>query len=274
MTSLVSILKSRERYLFAHKGPSSKSYGFSCSHVWLRGLDHKESLDLKDGFIWIVLLEMMLLECPLDCEEIHPVHPTRDQSLIFIRKTDVEAHSWILLQRDAKWPWCWERLKSWEGGADREWDGWIVSLIQRTWFWAISWNWWWTGRPGMLQSLGSQRVGLNWQAENELRHPGKLEFHRSVIWYSPGVCKESETNDDRTSKSRHILVDFFFLPTSLLPEMFSLIARQLHAFPGCLNFLFRNKRSHTCARADYNNACPGFQKPVLFYALLWMASLS
>ena len=63
--------------------------------------------------------------------------------------------------------------------------------------------------------LGSQRVGLNWLAENELRHPGKLEFHRSVIWFSPGLCKELETNDERTSKSRHILVElfFFFSPT-------------------------------------------------------------
>ena len=43
---------------------------------------------------------------------------------------------------------------------------------------------------------------------------------------------------------------FFFFPlrTSLLPEMCSLIAQQLHAFPGCLSFLFRNKRTHTCAR--------------------------
>ena len=110
-------------------------------------------------------------------------------------------------------PWCWERLKSWEEGADSKWDGWIVSLIEWTWFWAMCWNRSWTGWPGMLQFLGSQRVGLNWPAENELRHPGKLEFHISVICYSPVLCKKSETNDERTSKSRHILVEFFFFPT-------------------------------------------------------------
>ena len=45
---------------------------------------------------------MMFLECPLDCEEIQLVHPTKDQSLIFIRKTDAEADTWILWPRDAK----------------------------------------------------------------------------------------------------------------------------------------------------------------------------
>ena len=55
-----------------------------------------------------------------------------------------------------KRPWCWERLK--EGGEenDRRWDGWMASLTQWTWVWASSGSWWWTGRPGMLQSMGSQ----------------------------------------------------------------------------------------------------------------------
>ena len=64
-----------------------------------------------------------------------------------------------------KWPWCWERLKVGGEGDDRGWDGWMASLTQRTWVWVNSGSWWWTGRPGMLQSMGLQRVGHNWVTE-------------------------------------------------------------------------------------------------------------
>ena len=58
-----------------------------------------------------------------------------------------------------KRPWCWERLKAGEVGDDRGWDGWMASLTQWTWVWVNSKSWWWTGRPDVLQSMGSQRVG-------------------------------------------------------------------------------------------------------------------
>jgi len=61
--------------------------------------------------------------------------------------------------------WCWERLKAEGKGDDRGWDGWIASPIRRTWVWASSGSWWWTGKPGVLQSMGSQRdttEQLNW----------------------------------------------------------------------------------------------------------------
>ena len=54
-----------------------------------------------------------------------------------------------------KRPWCWKRLKAGEGD-DRGWDGWMASPTQWTWVWASSGNWWWTGKSGMLQSMGSQ----------------------------------------------------------------------------------------------------------------------
>ena len=63
-----------------------------------------------------------------------------------------------------KRPWCWERLKEGGEGDDRGWDGWMASPTQWTWVWVNSGRWWWTGRPGVLQSMGSQRVTewLNW----------------------------------------------------------------------------------------------------------------
>ena len=64
-----------------------------------------------------------------------------------------------------KRPWCWERLNAGGEGDNRGWDGWMASLTRWTWVWVNSGSWWWTGRPGVLQSEGLQRVGHNWAAE-------------------------------------------------------------------------------------------------------------
>ena len=64
-----------------------------------------------------------------------------------------------------KRPCCWERLKLGGEGDDRGWDDWMASLTQWTWVWVNSRSWWWTGRPGMLQSMESQRVGHIWVTE-------------------------------------------------------------------------------------------------------------
>ena len=63
-----------------------------------------------------------------------------------------------------KRPWCWERSKAGEGD-NRGWDGWMASPTQCTWVWVSSRSWWWTVRPGVLQSMGSQSVGHNWATE-------------------------------------------------------------------------------------------------------------
>ena len=64
-----------------------------------------------------------------------------------------------------KRPWSWERLKVGGKGDDRGWDGWMASLTQWTWVWVSSRSWWWTGRPGVLQSMGSQKVRHDWVTE-------------------------------------------------------------------------------------------------------------
>ena len=64
-----------------------------------------------------------------------------------------------------KRPWCWERLMTGGEGDDREWDGWMASPTRWTWVSARSGSWWWTGRPGMLQSMGLQRTRHNWVTE-------------------------------------------------------------------------------------------------------------
>ena len=102
MTNLDSILKSRD--YFANKGPSSQSYGFSSSHVWMWELDHKQSWAPKNWCFWSVVLEKML-QSPLDCKEIQPVHPKGNQS-------------WISHWKDWCWSWSSNTLATW-------WEDWL-----------------------------------------------------------------------------------------------------------------------------------------------------
>ena len=88
------------RCYFADKGPSSQSYGFSSTHVWMWELDHKESWVPKNWCFWTVVLEKTL-KSPLDCKEIKPVHPKGNQSWTFIGGTDAEVEAPIL------WPLMW-----------------------------------------------------------------------------------------------------------------------------------------------------------------------
>ena len=89
MTNLDSVLKN-ERHYFANKVPSSQSYGFSSSHVWMWELDYKESWVLKNWCFSTVVLEKTL-ESPLDCKEIQPVNPKGNQSWMFTGRTKAET---------------------------------------------------------------------------------------------------------------------------------------------------------------------------------------
>ena len=110
------------------------------------------------------------LESPLDCKEIQLVHPKGNKSWTFIEITDAEAETPILRPPDPKNWLIWKDPdpgKDWrrEEEDDRGWDDWMASPTQWTWVWVNSRSWWWTGRPGMLQSMGSQSVGHDWVIE-------------------------------------------------------------------------------------------------------------
>ena len=68
------------------------------------------------------------------------------------------SHSWLFSEvlTYLKRPWCWEKLMEGGEGDDKGWDGWMVSLTRWTWVWASFGSWWWTGKPGKLQSIGLQ----------------------------------------------------------------------------------------------------------------------
>ena len=119
----------KQRYHLANKGPSSQSYGFSNSHVWIWEVDHKEGCVLNNWCFQIVVLKKTL-ESPFNSKEIKPVNPKGDQPWIFIGRTDDEAEVpriWPpIVKNRLVWKklWCWGRLKAGEGH-DRGWDvGW------------------------------------------------------------------------------------------------------------------------------------------------------
>ena len=100
MTNVDSILQKQRLYL-TNKCPSSQSYGFSSSHVWMWELDCKESWVPKNWCFWTVVLEKTL-ESPLEYKEIQPVHPKGNKSWIFTGRTEAEAETLILWPPDTK----------------------------------------------------------------------------------------------------------------------------------------------------------------------------
>ena len=151
-----------QRHYFPDKGPYSQSYIFF--PVVMYGCESripKESWVLKSWF-WIVVLEKTL-ESLLDCKEIQPANPKGNQPWIFIGRTDAETEAIILWPPDVKshqkYPDVGKDWSKREGEEDRGGKSWIIaSLTHCTWVWANSGRQWRTGKPGMLQSTGSQKI--------------------------------------------------------------------------------------------------------------------
>ena len=146
-------------------------------------LDYKESWALKNWCFWTVVLEKTL-ESLLDCKEIQPVHPKGDQSWVFIGRTDAEAETPILWPPDAK---SWLIWKDPDAGKDWRWKekGTIEDKMVDLMDMSLSKlrSWWWTGRPGVLQSMGSQRVGHDWAIELNWTDSLPLSYQGILMYF-------------------------------------------------------------------------------------------
>ena len=144
-------------------------------------LDHRENWAPKSWCFWTMGLEKTF-KSPLDYKEIKPANLKGNQSWIFIGRTDAEAETPVLWPPDEK-NWLIGKNSAagkvwrWEKKGNRGWDGWMASLTRWTWVWAGSGSWWWTGKPGVLQSMGSPRVRHDWVTELNWYHlEGFLPF--------------------------------------------------------------------------------------------------
>ena len=141
----------KQRHSFADKGPSSQSYGFYHSHVWMWELNHKENWVLKNWCFWTVVLEKTL-ESSLDFKEIQPVHPKGNQSWIFIGRTGAKAEPPIL------WP---PAAKNWLIGKDPDaGKNWRQEETGMTEDEMVGWHHWLNGHefeqgPGFSDGQGS-----------------------------------------------------------------------------------------------------------------------
>ena len=158
MTNLDSILKSRDITL-PTKVHLVKAMVFP---VAMYSLNYKESWVQKNWCFWTVVFEKTL-ESHLDCKEIQPVHPKGDQSWVFIGRTDIEAETPIFWPPNGK---SWLIWKDPDVGKDwRQEEKEMTEDEMVGWHHLNSGSWWWTGRPGVLQFMESQRVRHDWATE-------------------------------------------------------------------------------------------------------------
>ena len=161
MTNLESALKSRDITLpIKVKGMVFPGVMYGCESWTIKKAEHRR-IDAFELWYWRRPLRVPWITRRSNhsiLNEISPEYSCKDwhqswNSNILATRCEELAH-W-------KRPWCWGRLKEGGEGDDRGWDGWMASLTQWTWVWVNSRSWWWTGRPRVLQSTGSQRVGHN-----------------------------------------------------------------------------------------------------------------
>ena len=168
MTNLDSMLKSRDTILPAKiclvKAMVFPVVMYGCER-WTIKKAESQRIDAFELWCWRRLLRVPWTARRSNQSILNEISPKG----IFIGRTGVEAKSPILWPPDVK---NWLLGKDADAGKDwrlvednRGWNGWMASLTQWTWVWASSRSWWWTGKPGVLQSMGSQRVGHDWVTE-------------------------------------------------------------------------------------------------------------
>ena len=164
----------KKRHHFAYQGPSSQSYSFSSSHVWMWELAHKEGWALKNWCFQTVVLEKTL-ESLLDSKEIKPVNPKRNKRWILIGGMDGQYFGHLMWRNGPLEKTLMlgkikggkrrgrQRMRCLDGITDSM--DMSLSKLQ---------SWWWPGKPGILQSMKLQRVGYDWATELNWSNCGTL----------------------------------------------------------------------------------------------------
>ena len=157
-------------------------------------------MDVRAGpYRRLSIKELMLLNCGVGEDSWESLGLQGDHTSKSSGKSTLNIHwkdwwwswnsntltTWFEELTRLKRPWCWERLKVGGEENDRGWDSWMASPTQWTWVWASSRRWWRTGKPGMLQSMGSQRVRHDWATEQQWTNHFTTLAHSiisTVLW--------------------------------------------------------------------------------------------
>ena len=168
MTNLGSILKSRDITLPTKvclvKALVFPVVMYGCESGTIKKAEHQR-INAFELWCWRKLLRVPWTARRFNqsiLKEISPEYHWKDWCWSWNSST---LATWYEELTHWKRPWCWKRLKPGGEADNRGWDGWMASPTRQTWIWASSGSWWWTGKPGVLQSMGSKRVGHDWATE-------------------------------------------------------------------------------------------------------------
>ena len=161
MTNLDSILKSRDITLTTKvcliKATVFPVVMYGCES-WTIKKAECQRIDAFELWCWRRLLRIPWTARRSNQSILKEISPECSLEGLMLKLSSNTLATWCEELTHLKRPWCWKRLKVGEGD-HRGWDGWMASLTQWTWVWANYGRWWRTGKPGVLQFMGSQRVG-------------------------------------------------------------------------------------------------------------------
>ena len=174
----------KQKHLFAKKCLDSQSCGFSSSHEsWTIKKAECQRIGAFELCCWRRLLRVPWTARRSNQSILIEINPEYSlEGLMLKLKLQYFGH-WCEELTYLKRPWCWERLKVGEEEGNRGQNGWMASPVRWIWVWVSSRSWWWTGKPAMLQSMGSQRIRYDWVTELNWAH---LTYSESwlVVWYT------------------------------------------------------------------------------------------
>ena len=206
MTNLDSIFKSRDITLptkvHVVKAMVFPVVMYGCES-WTVKKAECQRIDAFELWCWRRLLRVPWAERRSNQSILKEISPGCSLEGLMLKRNSNTLATWCKELTYWKRLWCWEGLGAGGEGDDRGWDGWMAPLNWWTWVWVNSRSWWWTGRPGVLRFMGSQRVGHNWVTE--LNWTDTNSAAKDIIFYK----KDMASSWDNYFK---ILWYFLFFP--------------------------------------------------------------